>query len=274
MDSSQDAPQAILSSTPALSTPTGKNAPTAQPRRSGHRAKTVSAKISRAKLVKLKRENAASLSAYPGARLPAMPRTLGDCISRFGLTDPCPYARCRHHLGVDVLVSQLGKAPSLKINFPEAEAVTDLRNTCSLRSAMLNPDGQTLEEVAKRMNVTRERARQIEYKALRKLRGGMQAFHPSDDYDDHFDDDELTESETLEAESVEDERSEDDTRAGERGERGQGSMNVDADSDPLDDGGEDCQCGCRDHESPEELDSDMGPDSFGGEDFPCFPSTT
>ncbi len=159
------------------------------------RAKTLPGKLSRARLVKIKAENAAALSAYPGADLPAMPKNFGECLERFGATDPCPYARCKHHLAVDVLPGSGARDPAVKVNFPLAETAIDIPDTCSLRVAALNPEGQTLADVAQRLNITRERARQIEVIALSKLRGAMSPYHPSENYNDHWDDTDFPEPE-------------------------------------------------------------------------------
>lgn len=69
------------------------------------------------------------------------PVTRGDCV---GGQRPCPWDACRHHLLL---------APS-----------------CALDVVDANPVGVTLEVVGDLLGVTRERIRQIEEKALRKLR--------------------------------------------------------------------------------------------------------
>lgn len=43
-----------------------------------------------------------------------------------------------------------------------------------------NPDGMTLEEVSEKLGITRERVRQIEAAALKKLRDGVDTFETAD----------------------------------------------------------------------------------------------
>lgn len=87
------------------------------------------------------------------------PETRGGCAD---VPRPCPYARCQYHLAVDVL-----KCGTLNVNFP-GQPLGELLDTCALDAAGRDP--LTLEEVAVRMNLTREMVRQIEAAALRKIR--------------------------------------------------------------------------------------------------------
>lgn len=86
------------------------------------------------------------------------PRVRADC--KCG-PRPCPWVSCRHHLALDV--SDFG---ALKLNFPGL-APGELPTSCALDVA--ERGGLSLEEVGGLLNVTRERARQIEVSALRKL---------------------------------------------------------------------------------------------------------
>jgi hypothetical protein len=89
----------------------------------------------------------------------ARPATRGDCQ---GGARPCRYVACKYHLQHDVNPS----TGSIKVNFPEIKAMTE---TCALDVA--DRGGALLDEVGQVMNLTRERVRQIEESALRKLRG-------------------------------------------------------------------------------------------------------
>lgn len=75
---------------------------------------------------------------------------------------PCPFVSCKHHLFLDT--SAKG---TITLNFPDLEP-DQLPHSCALDVA--NGGGATLEEVGEIMNLTRERVRQIEASALRKLR--------------------------------------------------------------------------------------------------------
>jgi hypothetical protein len=85
----------------------------------------------------------------------ARPKTRGDCE---GGERPCPFVGCRHHTLVDV-----SKQGSLKLLRPDVDPA-DAVASCSLDIA--DAGAITLEKVAAVMNVTRERARQIEEMAL------------------------------------------------------------------------------------------------------------
>lgn len=87
------------------------------------------------------------------------PKTRADCVNG---PRPCPFARCRYHLAVEVKESG-----SLRLVHGHDD-ITELRDTCALDLA--DRGGMTLEEVAGALNVTRERARQIEVMAFEKLR--------------------------------------------------------------------------------------------------------
>lgn len=100
---------------------------------------------------------------YTGAEFP---KTRAECVN--GIR-PCPFVRCRHHLYLDVRKTRDGKSDTLRINFPHLDP-TEMAETCSLDLADANPDGLTLEEMGQVLNITRERARQLEHAALRKLR--------------------------------------------------------------------------------------------------------
>lgn len=87
------------------------------------------------------------------------PKTRAECA---GVERPCPFVSCEHHLYLDVS----RRTGSIKLNFPDIE-VEDMVESCTLDLA--ERDGLTLEEVGVAMNVTRERVRQIEAKALRRV---------------------------------------------------------------------------------------------------------
>lgn len=87
------------------------------------------------------------------------PRTRADCAN---VPRPCPYVSCKHHLYIDV--SQ--RTGAIKLNFPDLE-VWDMNESCALDVA--DRGGTTLEDVGAIMNLTRERIRQLEVKALAKL---------------------------------------------------------------------------------------------------------
>jgi len=58
---------------------------------------------------------------------------------------------------------------AIRINFPHLEGPEEMTFSCALDEAAAHPDGLTLDLLANRLNVTRERARQIEESAVRKL---------------------------------------------------------------------------------------------------------
>ena len=87
------------------------------------------------------------------------PRRRSEC----GADRPCPYVSCRYHLYLDA------KGPSVRLNFPHFEPAT-MPWSCVLDEVQAFPDGMTLELIGERMNITRERVRQLEGMILEKLR--------------------------------------------------------------------------------------------------------
>ncbi len=129
----------------------------------------------RARTVSIKRMRTSQLRADEADTLQhtERPRTWGECQERaLGTASrPCGYLRCKHNLLVDVD----GRTGSYKVTWPHltAGAYGDEygaypQHTCALRVA--EQGGMTLEEIGSVMNLTRERVRQIETKALLRLR--------------------------------------------------------------------------------------------------------
>jgi hypothetical protein len=87
------------------------------------------------------------------------PRNRAECAEG---PRPCPFVSCKHHLFIDVSP----RTGAIKLNFPDLE-VWDLGESCALDVA--DKHGTTLEDVGAIMNLTRERIRQVEVKALAKL---------------------------------------------------------------------------------------------------------
>jgi hypothetical protein len=79
-----------------------------------------------------------------------------------GTERPCPFVSCKHHLYLDVSP----RTGAIKLNFPDLE-VWEMNETCALDVA--DRGGTTLEDVGAIMNLTRERIRQVEVRALAKL---------------------------------------------------------------------------------------------------------
>ena len=86
------------------------------------------------------------------------PRTRSECASA---SRPCPWVGCSMHLAVDVT-----RRGSLTINHPDVE-IEEMRDSCALDVAAQG--GATLEAVGQLMNLTRERVRQVERAAVRRL---------------------------------------------------------------------------------------------------------
>lgn len=95
----------------------------------------------------------------------ARPTTRGDCLQGEHAQRPCPFVSCRHNLYLEV--SALDGA--LTMRFPDREP-WEMTRSCALDEVDANPDGMTLDDAGQRFGVTRERARQIEESALRKVR--------------------------------------------------------------------------------------------------------
>lgn len=100
-----------------------------------------------------------------------LPLTRGECPDD---DVPCPYVSCRHHLFLDV--DPL--TGSIKLNFPallilNEPQVEDMVETCALRVAARG--GTTLDVISHTLNITRERIRQVEEIALRRLRTRLAA---------------------------------------------------------------------------------------------------
>jgi hypothetical protein len=87
------------------------------------------------------------------------PRARSECQDA---PRPCPYVSCKYHLYIDVSA----KTGAIKLNFPDLD-VWELPESCALDVA--DRGGTTLEDVGAIMNLTRERIRQVEVKALAKL---------------------------------------------------------------------------------------------------------
>jgi hypothetical protein len=87
------------------------------------------------------------------------PRRREECLDG---PRPCPFVACQHHLYIDVSP----RTGAIKLNFPDLE-VWEMGESCALDVA--DRGGTTLEDVGAIMNLTRERIRQVEVKALARL---------------------------------------------------------------------------------------------------------
>lgn len=99
-----------------------------------------------------------------GELMRSLPATRDGCPKE----RPCLFVTCRHHLYCDV-----NKKGGIHFNYPGVD-VAALEHSCALD--YIDSEGMTLEDVAKIMKVSRERVRQIEAKALKKIRG-MSKYH-------------------------------------------------------------------------------------------------
>jgi DNA-directed RNA polymerase specialized sigma24 family protein len=117
------------------------------------------------------------VSAAP--RFELRPIVRGDCADG---PRPCPHVSCRQHLlrewplvGREALAASPDWAegwrthPATRGAGSLAEALARMPATCALDVVDDAPDGLPLEEIGRLLGCTRERARQIEAVALRKL---------------------------------------------------------------------------------------------------------
>jgi hypothetical protein len=84
------------------------------------------------------------------------PHYRGDCPESM----PCPFVGCRYHLASDEVRGSPRLAPGFIL----------IDRNCALHFVDDNPGGATLEKVGEEFLLTRERVRQIERRALAKLR--------------------------------------------------------------------------------------------------------
>ena len=124
---------------------------TRRPKRTGERPRTIHAGGHRLRELS---------EGSPKKPRHSLPQSRAECVNG---PRPCPYVSCRHHLYLDIS-KRTGR---VKLNFPELE-VWEMGTSCALD--MADSGDSTLDEVGKHMNLTRERVRQVEETALRKLR--------------------------------------------------------------------------------------------------------
>ena len=87
------------------------------------------------------------------------PESRSEC----GVDRPCLFVSCRYNLYLDV------NGRRTRFNFPHLEP-SQMSWSCVLDEVEASPDGMTLQEVGDRMNITRERVRQLQNDILDKLR--------------------------------------------------------------------------------------------------------
>lgn len=92
------------------------------------------------------------------------PKTRRDCFKGENARRPCPWVSCANSLYLDVDP----KTGALKLNFPDLD-VWQMDYSCALDEADENGDGMTLEQVAERIRITRERVRQLENRIVESL---------------------------------------------------------------------------------------------------------
>jgi hypothetical protein len=80
---------------------------------------------------------------------------------------PCPFVSCKYHLFLDV-----DGSGAITLNFPIDE-IDQLADSCVLD--LTARDGMTLEECGKVLHVTRERVRQIEAKAIKRMKRPLES---------------------------------------------------------------------------------------------------
>jgi hypothetical protein len=93
------------------------------------------------------------------------PKTRADCCNG---PRPCLFVSCKFNLYLDISP----KTGSVKLNFPDKE-IWELEETCALDVAEEHPEGVVLERVGELMNLTRERIRQVESRAVDKVRSAV-----------------------------------------------------------------------------------------------------
>lgn len=82
-----------------------------------------------------------------------------------GGSRPCPLVGCKWNLYLSVR-----REGTIHFTFPHREPDNmETDASCVMDVVDANPDGITLEEAGRRMNLTRERIRQIEVKIMRKI---------------------------------------------------------------------------------------------------------
>lgn len=121
--------------------------------------RTIDAKTLRIQLLRAELE-----ASQEGARFDPVaalrPKTRADCAK--GIR-PCPFVSCRHSLYLEVT-----SKGSLKMNFPELEP-GDMHPSESCVLDVADSGAQSLYAVGRLLNVTRERARQLEDAALARV---------------------------------------------------------------------------------------------------------
>lgn len=109
-------------------------------------------------------EYAADLESLGG--LPERPRTVGDCEREgLGTLRRCPWVGCGYHLALNVSPDN----GTIILTWPDRDPL-EWGETCALAVARRAPDGLTLIEIGRILDVTREAVRQVEVAGLRALR--------------------------------------------------------------------------------------------------------
>lgn len=95
------------------------------------------------------------------------PSTRADCSM---VPRPCPFVGCKYNLYLDLS----GDGLAIKLNQPWLEP-GEVDPCCSCALDVAQRGGKTLDEVGKILNLTRERIRQIEESALKRIRSDDEA---------------------------------------------------------------------------------------------------